>query len=277
MIFIDALVLKIKGNDSLCVRCFSLKFCKIQLILNEVQELFEKYKHKQGRHRKLEPLFCVLLYLYFLKNCCSLEKLGLMFNVSTSTAWRYVKFMSIVFEKLECLNNVYIENSDFLLVDGTETKTERPLSSGSCNLFYGRKKMFSVKTQVIIDPFNMKVVSIGCCEGSIHDFELFKCTYGSLSLNSKTCLVADAGYTGIRKIHSNSFCILKKPPKGVLNAQQRNFNRCISNFRVKNEHVIGKLKFWKIFNGVFRHCKCLLYSFFRYSRIVASLYNFGLN
>lgn len=91
------------------------------------------------------------------------------------------------------------------------------------------------------------------------------------------CLVADAGYTGIRKVHPNSFCILKKPPNGILNEHQRTFNRCISNFRVKNEHVIGKLKFWKIFKGLFRHCKCLLSSFFRYSMIVASLYNFGLD
>ena len=82
----DVLLSKIKGNDSLCVRCFGLNFCSIQIILNEVEELFEKYKRKQGRHRKLEPLFCILLYLYFLKNYCSIEKFRLMFGVSTSTA-----------------------------------------------------------------------------------------------------------------------------------------------------------------------------------------------
>ena len=273
----NALLSKIKCNDSLCVRCFGLKFCKIQIILNEVKELFEKYKHKQGRRRKLEPLFCVLLYLYFLKNYCSLEKLGLIFNVSTSTAWRYVNFMTSVFENLECLNNINIDNSKFLLVDGTETEIERPISSSSCNSFYGRKKMFSVKTQVIVNPFNMKVVSIECCEGSMHDFELFKWTYNALNLSSKVCLVADAGYVGIRKVHSNSFHILKKPLNGILNEYQKTFNMCISNFRVKNEHIIGKLKFWKIFNGVFRHCNYLLDSFYRYSRIVASLYNFGLS
>ena len=242
-----------------------------------MKELFEKYKHKQGRRRKLEPLFCVLLYLYFLKNYCSLEKLGLIFNVSTGTAWRYVNFMTSVFENLECLNNINIDNSKFLLVDGTETEIERPISSSSCNSFYGRKKMFSVKTQVIVNPFNMKVVSIECCEGSMHDFELFKWTYNALNLSSKVCLVADAGYVGIRKVHSNSFHILKKPLNGILNEYQKTFNMCISNFRVKNEHIIGKLKFWKIFNGVFRHCNYLLDSFYRYSRIVASLYNFGLS
>lgn len=66
--------------------------------------------------------------------------------------------MTSVFENLGCLNNIHIENSKFLLVDGTEI--EIPLSIGRCNLFYGRKKMFSVKTQVIVNPFNMKVVSI---------------------------------------------------------------------------------------------------------------------
>lgn len=276
MIFIDALLLKIKDNDCLCVRCFGLKFCKIQIILNEVKELFESLKPKQGRHRKLESLFCVLMYLYFLKNYCSLEKLGLMFNVSTSTAWRYVKFMTSVFENLECLNNIFSEDSKFLLVDGTETEVERPLSNVNFVYYYGRKKKFSVKTQVVVDPLTMNVVSIECCEGSMHDFELFKYTYDGLCIKQCTCLIADAGYVGIRGIHSNSFSILKKPPKGVLNAQDRVFNRCVSNFRVKNEHVIGKLKCWKVFKGVFRHCKWLLSSFYRYARIVSSLYNFGL-
>jgi hypothetical protein len=69
MIFMDALLIKVKGNDSLCVRCFGLNFCKIQIILNEVKELFESNKAKQGCCIKLNPLLCVLLqYLYSLCN-----------------------------------------------------------------------------------------------------------------------------------------------------------------------------------------------------------------
>lgn len=276
VIFISDLLLRVKGNDKLCVRCFGLNFECIQIILKEVIDLFGKLQSKQGIHKSLKPLSCVLLYLYFLKNYCSLEKLGLIFGVSTSTAWRYVKFMTSVFENLECLNNIHIENSKFLLVDGTETEVERPVSSAKYTLYYGRKKKFSVKTQVIVDPLNRKVVSIECCEGSMHDFELFKWTYDSLEISPKSCIISDAGYVGIRKLHSNSFSILKKPPNGKLKNNEIIFNKCISNFRVVNEHVIGKLKCWKIFKGIFRHCNCLLHSFFRYARIVSSLYNLGI-
>jgi hypothetical protein len=184
--------------------------------------------------------------------------------------------MTSVFENLECLNNIHIEDSKFLLIDGTETEVERPLKADNFVEYYGRKKKFSVKTQVIVEPLSKKVCSIECCEGSMHDFELFKWTYDGLNINCKSCIIVDAGYVGIQRIHRNSFSVLKKPSGGKLSECEKTFNRCISNFRVTNEHVIGKLKSWKIFKGIFRHCGWLLDSFLRYARIVASLYNFGL-
>jgi hypothetical protein len=256
---------------------FGLNFEKILVLTEEVDSFFEKLKPKQGLHRKLNTLDCVLLYLYFLKNYCTLEKLSVMFEVSTSSCWRYVSLMTDVFERLRCLDNVRIENHKFLLVDGTETEVERPLSNGNFVDYYSRKKMFSVKSQIIVGPLNLKVVSVECCEGSIHDFELFKWTYGSLFIPKSCCLIADAVYEGIKRFHSNSFSILKKPPNSSLDVKSKTFNRCLSNFRVKNEHVIGKLKCWKIFKGLFRHCKFMLDSFYRYACIVASLYNFSLN
>jgi hypothetical protein len=104
--------------------------------------------------------------------------------------------MTVLFENLRCLDNISTADSDFLLVDGTETEVERPISSGFLVSFYGRKKKFSVKTQVIVDRFSLKVCSVECREGSMHDFELFKWAYDNLSIRRKCCLVADAGYTG---------------------------------------------------------------------------------
>jgi hypothetical protein len=123
-----------------------------------------------------------------------------------------------------------------------------------------------------VDPLSLKVCSIECCESSMHDFELFKWIYDGLGIRRRCCLVADAGYTGIQKVHSNSFCVLNKSINGILSDSDCIFNKCISNFRIKNEHVICKLKCWNILKGVFRHCNCLLDSFYKFARIVSSLY-----
>jgi hypothetical protein len=54
--------------------------------------------------------------------------------------------MTVVFENLMCLDNISTADSDFLLVDDTETEVERPISSGFLISFYGRKIKFSVNT-----------------------------------------------------------------------------------------------------------------------------------
>jgi hypothetical protein len=267
---------KLKYNKNMCIRLFGLSYDKIMIINKEVESVLKISKPKQGRHKSLDSMQSVLLYLYYLKQYCSLEMLGLFFNISTSSAYRYVKYMTTVFDSLNCLNNLNISDESFLLVDGTETEIERPLTYNNFVDYYGRKKKFSIKTQVIVNPLNSKVTSINCCVGSIHDFKLFSSTYNFLSINPKTCIIADAGYIGIKKVHKNSFSILKNQTNLKLTTMDTTFNKCISNFRVKNEHVIGKLKNWKVFKGLFRHCNNILYTFFIYARVVSKLYNFSL-
>lgn len=128
-----------------------------------------------------------------------------------------------------------------------------------------------------VDKLSRKVVDVCCYEGSVHDFEVFKNRYPNMNVDSETLIVCDAGYQGIKKYHEKSLTIIKRKPDLELSEYQRKCNKLISKFRVTNEHVIGRLKMWKIIGTKFRHCKCVLERFYEYLKIVSELYNLNID
>lgn len=63
---------------------------------------------------------------------------------------------------------------------------------------------------------------------------------------AKIEVLADKGYQGIAKLHPNSRTPKKKPKGGTLNQTDKQCNRELARARVVCEHVIGKLKVFKI-------------------------------
>ncbi|WP_422398196.1 transposase family protein [Spiroplasma endosymbiont of Agriotes lineatus] len=62
-------------------------------------------------------------------------------------------------------------------------------------LFSGKKRQNSLKSQIIIDLFSNKIISVDFCCGSIHDYKLF--LKSNTLINSKIELVVDSGYQGL--------------------------------------------------------------------------------
>ena len=138
---------------------FSLFWIKkyIKCIVDIVDSVIDD--HKIGRKRLLNPKESVLLFLYYLRRYCTLEELSLMFNISVSSAFRYVENMRLIFSKFKFYDNDKID-CKCILIDGTETKIERPIKNKA--LFYGRKKKYSIKSQVTVDKQSKKIVDV-CC------------------------------------------------------------------------------------------------------------------
>lgn len=266
----NKIIYKCLKSDKLCIRYFGLKLSYINCISKFLETKIQN--SKVGRRKKLSTKLQVLLFLYYLRRYCTYEELSLIFNVSISSVYRYIQFMTCIFNKFEFIN---VGNYDVILVDSTETEIERPKYNKI--EFYGRKKMFSIKSQIIVDKVSKKILDVRCCKGSVHDFELFKNSYYDININSDVLIIADAGYQGINKYHSNSLSIIKKRINSNLDPVEKYINKCISKFRVTNEHVIGKLKFWKIIGSKFRHCKCMFEKFNVYIKIVSNLYNLNLD
>lgn len=85
--------------------------------------------------------------------------------------------------------------------------------------------------------------------------------------------MTDTGFLGLQKIHPNTLMPKKKSKKKPLTKADKQQNSKLSSDRVLNEHVIGKIKRFKIVADKYRNRRkrfCLRFN------LIAGLYNFEL-
>lgn len=117
--------------------------------------------------------------------------------------------------------------------------------------YSGKKKRHTQKAQLIADKRTGKVLATAFCEGKKADFALFKSSRTALTA-SIVCL-ADSGYQGMTQKHANSQTPHKKTKKQPLSKEDKAGNREISRQRIACEHVIGRLKIFKILSERYRN------------------------
>jgi hypothetical protein len=110
--------------------------------------------------------------------------------------------------------------------------------------YSGKKKRHTQKAQVMINQLTMEIIATAFGYGSPHDFCLFKENYAGAA-QVILCL-ADTGYRGINKIHAKSQILAKKSKLHSLTPEQKSANRELASQRVFCEHVIGRLKVFRI-------------------------------
>jgi hypothetical protein len=103
----------------------------------------------------------------------------------------------------------------------------------------------------VIDGQTGRVLCVHETLGAVHDFELFK--RSGVRLGKDILLVADKGYLGIHTLHAFSVMPLKKPRGGELTAQQKQFSRSVSGYRMRIEHVNRRIKCFKMFQYRYRN------------------------
>jgi IS5 family transposase len=108
-------------------------------------------------------------------------------------------------------------------------------------------------------------------KGKIHDFRLFK--QSEIPLSKTIECLADKGYQGIQKIHSNSKVPKKKQRKGELSSSDKKRNRELARNRVIGEHINRKLKIFKILADRYRNRRKRFGLRFN---LIAGLYNYEL-
>ena len=87
--------------------------------------------------------------------------------------------------------------------------------------------------------------------GKKHDFRVFK--ESGVRFKKTTKLITDTGYLGLHKIHKNTSMPKKKSKKKPLTKEDKIQNKKLSSERVFNEHVIGKIKRFKIVADKYRN------------------------
>ncbi len=108
-------------------------------------------------------------------------------------------------------------------------------------------------------------------QGSTHDFRVFQENYAGMA-QDMLCF-ADTGYLGINTLHANSQIPAKHSKLQKLTPEQKTANRELANKRFFCEHVIGRLKVFRILSNKYRNRRKRFA--FRFNRI-ATIYNFEL-
>jgi IS5 family transposase len=136
-----------------------------------------------------------------------------------------------------------------ILVDVTEQQIERPLKKQK-DYYSGKKKKHTIKVQLIVCSITLRILSVYCEKGRVHDFQIFK-NSNSL-INSRVKILADSGYQGIEKIHHNSAIPHKKTKKNQLTKKQKQENKELSKQRIPVEHINRRCKIFRITKEVYR-------------------------
>jgi len=104
---------------------------------------------------------------------------------------------------------------------------------------------------VVIDKKRKCIISTAFGKGRRHDFHLFK--RSKTQITQTTQIIADSGYQGIKKYHSNSHHPKKGTKKKPLTKEEKRENQQINGTRVVVEHVIRKIKIFKILADKYRN------------------------
>lgn len=139
--------------------------------------------------------------------------------------------------------------------------------------YSGKKKRHTHKSQVFIARLNKRIVTVAYGKGCQHDFKLLTQSRCAAVLHPDTELLADSGFQGVAKLHPKSRTPHKRWKGKPLDGEQKTYNRGLAKERMLVEHVIRKLKVWRILKDTYRHRRR------RFSlrlNLLAALYNHDL-
>jgi len=123
----------------------------------------------------------------------------------------------------------------------------------------------------VIDKKTERIICVQQARGKTHDFKLFK--RSKLPLNKNKKVKFDSGYQGAEQIHSNSELPRKSSKLRSLTKKEKRANLKLSKTRVKVEHVIGKIKIFRIMAERYRNRR--KYHDLR-MKLICGIYNFEL-
>lgn len=249
-----------------------------------------------------EKLFSLLLYY---KTYSAFWLLGLIVGLDASNVCRLIQRLRPLLEKaadpelevylkkvtldiqkgrkkissFEELKKEFPEIAE-ILIDATEQQRQRPSQRPKKNkrsqkkYYSGKKKKHTLKTQIVVNSSGRILEVSKTYPGSIHDFEVFRRerTAKSILEDAKTYL--DKGYTGVKKEHPllNFLIPFKRNRwKKELSRSEKIYNTKLAKKRVMVEHVLAKLKKYRILSDIFRN---RVKDYNQDFRNIASLINF---
>jgi len=223
----------------------------------------------QGRRFKLKLIDRLLMLLVYYRLYITYALTGFLFELDQSNICRDIEYLEPLVKEclplpkrahkatkrigdMEELLKYFPELEAFL--DATEQEIPRPKNKRRRKSYYsGKKKKHTVKTQIITNRNGLIIHIAGHVRGRKHDYDLFKDRHPSLP--KQVGISADLGYQGIEKdFPSLRVRIPVKKKRGKPpDKKDKRHNRKLNRKRVVIEHVIGRLKKFRIMGNKFRN------------------------
>lgn len=237
-------------------------------ILHQIKlDSLEKQKRRiikpgGGKPAKLSLEAQIVLTLVYLRHHVTFQVLGLLFQVSESTAHNLFNYWQELFREglpaslLEQIkkseeNEVEVQEQLHqyeLIVDSGEQERERPSDYQTQKKYYsGKQKDHTFKNQFIVLPLGQDIIdAVVGRPGPVSDINLCRERLGLFHPQQK--LIGDKAYVGEAQISTPD----KKPKQGELTVKQKEQNKSISSQRIFVEHLIRVIKIFKVAQERFR-------------------------
>jgi len=101
------------------------------------------------------------------------------------------------------------------------------------------------------DHSTQEILATAFSRGKVHDFRLFK--QSKIALTKGIRCLADTGYQGLNQLHSNSQTPTKKSRHQPLTTEQKTANRHLAQQRIFCEHVIRRIKVFRMLSERYRN------------------------
>jgi len=125
--------------------------------------------------------------------------------------------------------------------------------------------------QLVVSKKTKRIICTAHDKGKTHDFKVF--TKSKLPLSEKTKLKADSGYQGAQQLHSKTELPQKGSKHRPLTDKDKTANRKLAKARVVVEHVIGKIKIFRILTERYRNRRL---KHTQRVKLICGIYNYQL-
>ena len=228
-------------------------FAQMEAVLHER----EASKRKSGRPPSLSVGTQLLLTLEFWREYRTYFHLGQDWEIHETTVGRTVVRVEEALLKsgrFSLPGKKALKDPDTVfasvVVDVSEVPCERPKKKQR-EWYSGKKKRHTLKLQLLVHPVTSKILCVTAGRGATHDLRLLR--ESKTPIHPETELIADAGYQGIQHQHAFTRTPKKASKHHPLTDEQRACNRQLAQVRLPVEHVIRRIKVFRIMKETYRH------------------------
>jgi len=269
---------------------------------DELLPIWNKRLNRKNRIRRIgggrkSNLSCfydeLLMILFFYRNYPCYEIIGYLFNLDISNISRHISSLETVLSKLSRLklakprkaNKINTVEELFekfpelteLIGDTTEQPIQRPKKKSKQKKHYsGKKKRHTVKTQLVTNKEKRIYDVSKTYTGRTHDKSIMETERTPDKIPRHSKLRVDNAYQKIQKEYpDNNFILPEKANRWhKLTRKQKNSNKDKASKRIIIEHVISRLKVFKILSEKYRHNVA---KHNRTFKNISAIYNFRLD